>query len=146
MASRTLKLQPQDANPLLPSTETSPSSSSPTNTRLTPNSNSDDDDTDSDLELQESGESYQMRSRGEKGAGYDSDDFEGVGYADDFLERRRASVSTVQSYQLYTPDEERAVVKKFDRRLVLFVALLYMLSFLDRSSMFLVFNHTDSMS
>lgn len=34
----------------------------------------------------------------------------------------------------FTPEEERAVVKKFDRNLVLFVALLYMLSFLDRSS------------
>lgn len=48
------------------------------------------------------------------------------------------SVSTTtsgKSSQLrYTPDEERAVVKKFDRKLVLFVALLYMLSFLDRSS------------
>lgn len=50
--------------------------------------------------------------------------------------RRRPSVaSTVMSFQLYTPDEERRVVRKFDRRLVLFVALLYMLSFLDRSSM-----------
>lgn len=36
---------------------------------------------------------------------------------------------------LYTADEESAVVRKFDRRLVLFVALLYLLSFLDRSSM-----------
>lgn len=35
---------------------------------------------------------------------------------------------------VYTADEERAVVRKFDRRLVLFVALLYLLSFLDRSS------------
>ncbi|KIN00512.1 hypothetical protein OIDMADRAFT_200096 [Oidiodendron maius Zn] len=43
-------------------------------------------------------------------------------------------MSTVQSFQLYTPDEERAVVRKFDRKLVLFVALLYMLSFLDRSN------------
>lgn len=34
----------------------------------------------------------------------------------------------------YTAEEERAVVEKFDRRLVLFVAFLYMLSFLDRSS------------
>ena len=34
----------------------------------------------------------------------------------------------------YTPEEERVVVKKLDRRLVLFVAFLYMLSFLDRSS------------
>jgi hypothetical protein len=47
---------------------------------------------------------------------------------------RRGSVSTTYSFQLYTPDEERAVVRKFDRKLVLFVALLYMLSFLDRSS------------
>ncbi|KUI68434.1 hypothetical protein VM1G_03960 [Cytospora mali] len=35
----------------------------------------------------------------------------------------------------YTAEEEQAVVRKFDRRLVLFVALLYMLSFLDRSSL-----------
>lgn len=35
----------------------------------------------------------------------------------------------------YTAEEERAVVRKFDRRLVLFVALLYLLSFLDRSSL-----------
>lgn len=39
----------------------------------------------------------------------------------------------------YTAEEEHAVVKKFDRRLVLFVALLYLLSFLDRSSMSLCF-------
>ena len=39
-----------------------------------------------------------------------------------------------ESFMLYTPDEERAVVKRLDRRLVLFMAFLYMLSFLDRSS------------
>lgn len=39
---------------------------------------------------------------------------------------------------VYTAEEERAVVRKFDRRLVLFVALLYLLSFLDRSSSSLV--------
>lgn len=39
-----------------------------------------------------------------------------------------------RSFVSYTCDEERAVVKKLDRRLVLFVAFLYMLSFLDRSS------------
>ena len=55
----------------------------------------------------------------------------------------RASVSTLQSFMLYTPDEETSVIRKFDCRLVLFVALLYMLSFLDRSSMFLYFfNHS----
>lgn len=46
---------------------------------------------------------------------------------------------------VYTVDEERAVVRKFDRRLVLFVALLYLLSFLDRSSesspLFLFLHH-----
>jgi len=41
-----------------------------------------------------------------------------------------------ESFMLYTPDEEQAVVKRLDRRLVLFMAFLYMLSFLDRSSMF----------
>ncbi|KAF6232709.1 hypothetical protein HO173_009148 [Letharia columbiana] len=51
-----------------------------------------------------------------------------------FLRSRRASASTLQSSMLYTPDEEKSVIRKFDRRLVLFVALLYMLSFLDRSN------------
>ncbi|EHK43493.1 hypothetical protein TRIATDRAFT_294509 [Trichoderma atroviride IMI 206040] len=46
----------------------------------------------------------------------------------------RLSASSVESFQLYTPDEEKTVRRKFDRKLVLFVALLYMLSFLDRSN------------
>jgi hypothetical protein len=36
----------------------------------------------------------------------------------------------------YTPEEESEVVRRFDRRLVPFLAFLYLLSFLDRSSMF----------
>ena len=47
---------------------------------------------------------------------------------------RRRSDATEHSFMLYTPDEEQSVIHKFDRRLVLFIALLYMLSFLDRSS------------
>ena len=50
-----------------------------------------------------------------------------------------ASASALQNVMLYTPDEEQSIIRKFDRRLVLFVALLYMLSFLDRSSMFPLF-------
>ena len=50
------------------------------------------------------------------------------------LRSRGASASTLQSFMLYTPEEERSVIRKFDRHLVLFVAFLYMLSFLDRSS------------
>lgn len=40
----------------------------------------------------------------------------------------------IETYMLYTPDEEASVIRAFDRRLVLFIAVLYMLSFLDRSS------------
>ncbi|KAF2645609.1 MFS general substrate transporter [Massarina eburnea CBS 473.64] len=43
-------------------------------------------------------------------------------------------MSSVQSYELYTPDEDGAVLRKLDRRLVAFMALLYCLSFLDRSN------------
>jgi hypothetical protein len=43
--------------------------------------------------------------------------------------------SSVQDFELYTPDEESSLLRKLDTRLVLFLALLYMLSFLDRTSM-----------
>ena len=55
-------------------------------------------------------------------------------FEESLAKRRRDSNSTIRSFMLYTPDEEQAVIRKLDRRLVLFVALLYMLSFLDRSS------------
>ncbi|OAR01791.1 hypothetical protein LLEC1_06991, partial [Akanthomyces lecanii] len=48
--------------------------------------------------------------------------------------RRRGSNSTAASYKLYTPDEDAAVRRKFDRKLVLFVSLLFLLSFVDRSN------------
>ena len=80
-------------------------------------------------------EMYEMEER-KGGSGYASDE-ERDAY-DDAGRRgrgRRTSASTAASFQLYTPDEEKAVVRKFDRRLVIFMAGLYMLSFLDRSSM-----------
>ncbi len=50
-------------------------------------------------------------------------------------ENNTRSMSRVTSLsKSYTAEEEKAIIRKFDRRLVLFVALLYMLSFLDRSS------------
>ncbi len=87
----------------------------------------------------ELGESFKLQKREKTEVDHAAEDEDEESYLD--APRRRASVSTVQSYQLYTPDEERAVVRKFDRRLVLFVALLYMLSFLDRSSMVPPFTH-----
>jgi hypothetical protein len=110
----------------VPASDASPDSSF--TTRLTPDSDSEDDMALDDGQL---GESFQLqRQRNDVDDTDDEDEHES--------RRRRASISTVQSYQLYTPDEERAVVKKFDQKLVLFVALLYMLSFLDRSSMCII--------
>lgn len=114
---------------------------------------SDDDDLRS--EISRGGEAYEMRSHpgyGEAttsttmwdgdGDGDDDDDSALDDDEDDDFDRsnmrnrRFSATSTVASFQLYTPDEEAVVRRKFDRRLVLFVALLYMLSFLDRSSTF----------
>jgi len=116
---------------------------------MTPDSDSDDDHVAvpgvEGYELQErrgGGGSSFLREKytGEGGGKYEEDVTDGD---DEFdgeykaarrrLRRRRAA--SVASFQLYTPDEEKAVVRKFDRKLVLFLALLYMLSFLDRSSM-----------
>lgn len=64
----------------------------------------------------------------------EEDDSQDDSDSEDGFDRRKARRASVQSFELYTPDEERAVIRKLDRKLVLFVALLYMLSFLDRSN------------
>ena len=51
---------------------------------------------------------------------------------------RQNKPSRTKSLPKYTLAEEREVVRKFDRKLVPFLALLYLLSFLDRSSKFTV--------
>lgn len=57
------------------------------------------------------------------------------------LDDEESEISFIEpTFTLLTPDEEAAVLKKFDRRLVLFIALLYMLSFLDRSSGYYFFD------
>ena len=128
MALQPLRHGPRDTSDEMPGAELSPESSA--TTRLTP----DEDSEESDLEMGELGESFKLQRREKRDTAEDEDEeIDEEKYHD--APRRRASESTVQSYQLYTPDEERAVVRKFDRRLVIFVALLYMLSFLDRSSM-----------
>lgn len=63
---------------------------------------------------------------------YDVDDDESE--QESFTGDCKESDSTHESFTLYTPEEERSVIKTFDRRIALFVALLYMLNFLDRSS------------
>ena len=52
-------------------------------------------------------------------------------------DRRKSSLSddsSVRSFELYTPDEEKVVRNKLDCHVVLFMSFLYLLSFLDRSS------------
>lgn len=124
-----------------PQIEDAPSSGSSNlrDARLTPDSESDSDlevygdgdrlgdsvelkKTRRDLEKAESGST--TPGRHDVGYHVDNDD-----ETDIRLTRRSATFS-----KTFTHEEERAVVKKFDRRLVLFMALLYMLSFLDRSS------------
>lgn len=65
------------------------------------------------------------RSGSEDDDGYDSDK-----YFRPPPRQRKTSHAAPE----YTPEEERGVVKRLDKRLVLFLAFLYMLSFLDRSS------------
>ncbi|EQB49692.1 major facilitator superfamily transporter [Colletotrichum gloeosporioides Cg-14] len=112
--------------------ETSPSFAQST-AEFDPDSDLELDGAEGDMQFREAelggGQAYELKSlvnpAGKKDDG---------GEDDSFSSRRRMSNSTVSSFQLYTPDEECAVVRKFDRRLVLFVALLFMLSFLDRSN------------
>ncbi|KAK5165135.1 uncharacterized protein LTR77_009232 [Saxophila tyrrhenica] len=114
-------------------------------THLTPESDSDDDD---ELEHLEAGEGYELKSLpkyGEKSretqkgasAGAEDDDEDDSDYdeADTALGGRKSTRrDSVASFELYTPDEERKVRRKLDTRLVLFVAVLYLFSFLDRSN------------
>lgn len=64
---------------------------------------------------------------------HESEDLDGLPYT----RKPKRTVSRQEDFELYTPDEERAVRHKLDFRLVGFVAVLYALSFLDRSSEFL---------
>jgi hypothetical protein len=90
--------------------------------RLTPESDSDDGDDD------EGGEESSGDDEGAKDGREWYEMREGLG------EGSREQGHARRRRLLYTPDEERAVVRKFDRKLVVFMAVLYLLSFLDRSS------------
>ncbi|KAH6631577.1 major facilitator superfamily domain-containing protein [Chaetomium tenue] len=101
--------------------------------RLTPDAGSEDeyedgdddeeDDDDDEEEKEDEDEEDELRGR-VKGRS----DEEEARSSDEHPRRPR------RRRQLYTAEEEQAVVRKFDRKLVVFVALLYMLSFLDRSN------------
>ncbi|KAI1351499.1 major facilitator superfamily domain-containing protein [Xylaria sp. FL0043] len=63
---------------------------------------------------------------------YEMDELDSVAVASP--KRSSDPVDDDNDFRRYSPDAERAVVRKFDRRLVLFLAFCYMLSFVDRSN------------
>lgn len=111
----------------------SPTTVAPRRTRLTPDTGSeDDDDAENEEVWKDGGEGYELQER----AGQMSDEDEMGRRSDDQLRSPRRRRRRQRQRLLYTAEEETSVVRKFDRRLVIFMAVLYLLSFLDRSSMF----------
>jgi hypothetical protein len=138
------------AHPISPDSD--PPSSPVDTPPRTPPSASDDDDVDT-LGMKSdgyNGRSFRAKNILDKtfeedsgrinGKGEYEEDMEEEGEAESLMrDTRRHSIDSadsVQNYELYTPEEDKSVLKKLDRRLVGFMALLYCLSFLDRSSMY----------
>ncbi|KAI7162992.1 MFS general substrate transporter [Hortaea werneckii] len=103
--------------------------------RYTPEEGSDDDE----LEDLEESEGYELKRLNKSGSKRKSTVEDAVGDDDhdddeDEVPATRRRTASVASFELYTPDEEHRVRRKLDTHLVLFVAMLYMMSFLDRSN------------
>ena len=117
------------SHPTSPQASSQGSSISPP-TRYTPDLDSEDEEEPYILAGAGDGNGYEMAELNTRGKGRDvetardvddelgSDDENGTWV--DMATSRRTSV---QSFELYTPDEERAVRRKLDKHLVLFVAL-----------------------
>lgn len=114
-----------------------------TSTHLTPDSDSEDDFALGELEVEEGYELRPLNKDGQSAAGAQESEDEDAQDEDEYIKnegsnaaskRSRKRRPSTASFELYTPDEERRVLRKLDTRLVLFVALLYLLSFLDRSN------------
>ncbi|KAF2658769.1 MFS general substrate transporter [Lophiostoma macrostomum CBS 122681] len=108
---------------------------SPTSANFTPS----DDDSDDELPMLRDSDAYELQPIAPREGDTARDDalqVPGASREDAHLlpSPRRFSMDSVQSFELYTPDEDKAVRRKLDRRLVSFMALLYSLSFLDRSN------------
>ncbi len=107
----------------------------PAPTRSTPDtSNHDGASATSALRGGDSIELRKSRGYGDKQSDHESLDFDFSSSEDEGKEHMRPMRRVRTQSKDYTDKEERVIVRKFDRKLVLFMALLYMLSFLDRSS------------
>lgn len=99
-------------------------------TRYTPDLDSEDEEEPYILAGAGNGDGYEMTELNTRGKARDTGtahDAEDVLDSDDddgpWVDRTASRRTSVQSFQLYTPDEERAVRRKLDTHLVLFVAL-----------------------
>ncbi|KAI7236292.1 MFS general substrate transporter [Hortaea werneckii] len=126
--------------PVVEQEEDRPESSGSSNahvgsSRYTPEEGSDDDE----LEDLEESEGYELKRLNKSGSKRGSTVEDAIGDDDhdddeDEVPATRRRTASVASFELYTPDEEHRVRRKLDTHLVLFVAMLYMMSFLDRSN------------
>ena len=83
---------------------------------------------DGDIELEDAAPSWQQKShRKARDSSLYSAAFPDEDHRDD-------AEDSADEEKSFADEEEKAVVRKLDRHLVLFIAFLYMLSFLDRSS------------
>ena len=83
-----------------------------------------------DIELEDAAPSWQQKSPRKA---RDSNLYSAA-FSDE--DHREAGEDSADEGKSYAVEEENAIIKKLDLHLVLFIAFLYMLSFLDRSSKF----------
>ncbi|OJD14335.1 hypothetical protein AJ78_05300 [Emergomyces pasteurianus Ep9510] len=131
--------------------DTPPSSSFTTDSQLTPEEGSSGS---RDGDVQSSNREQQLPGLGRLQTNFDGDgnnkfltefrelehhdySIDAGGFGDDYISPNAAEAfdfTDETGSKSYTIDEEKGVVRKFDIRLTMFMALLYMLSFLDRSN------------
>jgi hypothetical protein len=117
------------SHPTSPQASSQGSSTSPP-TRYTPDLDSEDEEEPYILAGDGDGNGYEMTELNTRGKARDAetahDAEDGLGSDDEddtWVDRTTSRRTSVQSFELYTPDEERAVRRKLDTHLVLFVAL-----------------------
>lgn len=117
------------SHPASPQGSSQGSSISPP-TRYTPDLDSEDEEEPYILAGAGDGNGYEMTELNTRGKARDAEtvhDAENESGSDDedgaWVDRTASRRTSVQSFELYTPDEERAVRRKLDTHLVLFVAL-----------------------
>ena len=117
------------SHPTSPQASSQGSSISPP-TRYTPDLDSEDEEEPYNLAGAGDGNGYEMTELNTRGKARDAetahdaeDGLESDDEDDTWMDRTTSRRTSVQSFELYTPDEERAVRRKLDTHLVLFVAL-----------------------